>query len=140
MTQKSMAQQIAEAQNIVTALSKKLEEQLAAPKPLPERKLTKFLCTYDDGTSQWFVPEVVERKWTTEEVYAQIRPEAKAKYAAKVALAVEADVASHPRKGTECVILGKRYNSISHAARSSGMCRTGISVRLSNGKQGYDYV
>lgn len=60
MTQKTLAAQIAEMKNDLAALDKLMQAEIDAKfaQPIKERKLTKFLCTYDDGTEQWFVPEV----------------------------------------------------------------------------------
>lgn len=133
MTQRSMAQQIAEAQNIITALSKKIEEQIEAPQP--ERKVSNFLIKYDDGTEQWFVPETSP---TTANILSQLRDRSAKR---------EVQVADDPlpakqrlREGFECIIDGVKYNSIVHASRVLGMCRNAIKSRLDKGAAGYEYV
>jgi hypothetical protein len=129
MTQKTMAQQIAEAQNIITALSKQIEAPV-------ERKLKKFLCTYDDGTEQWFVPEEVQPIFTTKEILSQVRDRHLPKEIAEDTLPMK----QHLKPGLECIINGVRYRSVMHASRITGVCRHSIKDKLDKRVAGYQYV
>ena len=132
MTQKTIAEQIADAQNVLVALSKQVEIQ----KVSVTKQVESITITFNDGTNQKFVPEVQVDK--TPELLSQLRVRAdKMKYP----LAGDPLVPSiySPRKGFGCIIEGKKYNSIMHAARALDMCRHTVKHNLDSGFTGWDY-
>ena len=131
MTQKSMAQQLAEMKNNLIAMEKLLRPE--APEVVPEKKAMCFLVTYDDGTTQKFVKEPAGR--STEEILAQLRSRAE-----KMKYETATDPAPRKSIGFACIFNGVRYNSIRHAGRSTGICIHKIKSNLDKGINGWIYA
>ena len=133
MTQKTISEQLAEMQNNLIALDKIIN----APVQEVEKKVKSFLITYDDGTEQVFVPEVIQTpKLTTAEILSQLRTRANKMDYANDTLIPKA----RNREGYACMINGVKYHSIMHASRVTGIYRHAIQARLDAGAVGYEYV
>ena len=132
MTQKTLAEQVAELQNNLIALDKIIITPSPSPSPSVEPKVKSFLVKYDDGTEQLFVPE--EPKTQVAEVLQEIRNR-------HVETAIDPLPAKqHIHIGYECIINGKKYNSIMHASRALGICRHRIKANLETNLTGWSYV
>jgi hypothetical protein len=140
MTQKTLAEQVAEMQNNLIALDKLLHAQEPTPQPQPAL-VGRIVVEYDDGTEQIFVPhkvtETPKSTMTAEEVLKIIRKRH-----------VEPELAAdplprkprQPRIGFACIINGVKYNSIVHASRVLGMCRHTIKANLDRDFANWSYV
>ena len=132
MTQKSIAEQIADAQNVLVALSKKVAQEV-----IPVTKeVDSITVAYQDGTTETFVKQ---QDTKASEILAQLRDRATAR--ASVVFAPDPLPAKQlKRGGFKCRIHGVNYTSIMHASRSLDICRHAIRARLNRGDVGYDYV
>ena len=134
MTQKSIAEQIADAQNVLVALSKKVAQEV-----IPVTKeVDSITVAYQDGTTETFVKQP-QPDLKTREILSQLRDRATAR--ASVVFAPDPLPAKQlKRGGFKCRIHGVNYTSIMHASRSLDICRHAIRARLNRGDVGYDYV
>ena len=123
MTQKSLAEQVAEMQNNLTALDKILNTK--------ENRISSIIVKYSDGSSDLFSPAL---KRPPENL-----PEQKVK-----AVAVDLDIrpAKSPnfKEGYACLINGKKYVSIMHASRVLKICRHRIRANIEAGYHGWEFV
>lgn len=137
MTQKSLAEQVAEMQNNLIALDKLLQ---APPTPTPVL-VGRIVVEYDDGTEQIFVPhqETSPTKTTmsVQEVLSQLRK----RHTEEPKLAPDPKPRKElaPRTGYSCIINGVKYNSLIHAERVLGMSRHAIKARIEKGMVNWSY-
>ena len=124
MSQRTIAQQIAEAQNVLVALSKQV--QVTA-----DKKVQSITVSYSDGSTDTFVKQPL-----ASEILAQLRVRHTEVETAEDPLPAKV----HLRGGFACIINGVRYNSIMHASRVLNKCRHGIKKKLDKNEQGYQYV
>jgi hypothetical protein len=117
MTQKSLAEQVAEMQNNLTALDKILNTK--------EKRISSIIVKYNDGTAELFSPTL---KRPTENL-----PEQKV---------VEARTPRLPnfKEGYACIINGKKYLSIMHASRVLKICRHRVKANIEAGYHGWEFV
>jgi len=140
MTQKTLAEQVAEMQNNLIALDKLLQAPVhqCAAQPLVGR----IVVEYDDGTEQIFVPhkvtEPTKAVMSAEEVLKVLRKRKTEE--PKVAEDPLPRKPRLPRIGFACIINGVKYNSIIHASRVLGMCRHTIKHNIDLGLVNWSYA
>ncbi len=135
MTQKALAQQLAEMRNNMLALDKLLKAPYE-PKQEPERIVSEFLITYKDGTSQKFGPiGPLINKTSTDDQVKEILAKTKARH-----LPNQPVLSTLPRPGFGCNIDGKTYASVMQASRELGLCRHRVKANLDKGLFGWKYV
>ena len=117
MTQKTLAEQVAELQNNLIALDKIINA------PTPEKKVKCFRFTYDDGSTQWFAP--ISDEDATDQLDVKLDNKT---------------IKKKPRPGYPCIIRGVRYNSVMHAARELGLCRHRVKCNLDIGLREWAYL
>lgn len=140
MTQKTLAEQIAEMQNNLIALDKIITATIPNPVEI-ERRIKHFEVVYKDGTKALFIEdkstEVPAETMSAEEVLKVLR-----KRHVEPALAPD----PKPRKelahriGYACIINGVKYNSLIHASRVLKVCRHTIKTNIESGRNNWSYV
>jgi len=136
MTQKTLAEQLAEMQNNLIALDKLIKAE-----PAPKFKVDKIQITYTDGTVATFVEQKEDPIQVAHaSILAQLRKRAEERSTLHEDNFAADTLRRKAANGYKCRIHGVQYRSIMHASRNLHICRHQIKHNLDDGKAGWEYM